>query len=105
MRDRNILDEIKIATPCTASWDNMTGDERTRFCGQCKKNVYNISDMSRAQAEKLFIESEGKACLRLYRRADGTVITDDCPIGLRKVRNAAIRMATTAASLAIWFRP
>jgi hypothetical protein len=39
------LDEIEIATPCPASWEAMTGDDRSRFCGQCRLNVYNLSAM------------------------------------------------------------
>ena len=60
----------------------MTGDERARFCGSCHKNVYDISQMTRAQAQQLIAEKEGDLCLRLHRRPDGTVITSDCPVGI-----------------------
>jgi hypothetical protein len=41
-------------------------------------------------------------CMQLYRRADGTIITDDCPVGLRRVRDQWRRMrATAAAALAL----
>lgn len=56
----------------------MWGSERTRFCQQCSQRVYNISKMSRAEAETLIGEKDGRLCIRLYRRADGTVITKDC---------------------------
>jgi hypothetical protein len=39
----SLLDRIEIASPCTVEWDSMTGDDRSRFCGQCKLNVYNIA--------------------------------------------------------------
>lgn len=77
------LEEIKIARPCRADWNAMTGDEQARFCGSCHKNVYDISQMSRAAAEQLIAEKEGNVCIRLYRRADGTVMTQDCPVGIR----------------------
>src|SRR4051794_34167957 len=48
-----ILDSVRIASPCTASWDAMTGDDQVRFCGQCEKNVYNLSGMAREDAERL----------------------------------------------------
>ena len=35
----NPLDNIRIASPCSANWDEMFGDERKRFCGDCKLNV------------------------------------------------------------------
>src|SRR3954452_5823731 len=38
-----LLESIRIASPCKANWDDMVGDERARFCGQCAKNVYNLS--------------------------------------------------------------
>jgi hypothetical protein len=91
----SLLDDVRVASPCNASWDAMTGDERVRFCGDCKKNVYNLSAMARDEAERLLAEREGSICIRLYRRADDTVITADCPVGLRKkrVRRAAISVA------------
>ena len=75
------LDELRIATPCRADWNRMTGDERARFCQACHKNVYDVSQMTRAQVQQLIREKEGDVCLRLHRRADGTVITSDCPVG------------------------
>ena len=77
-----MLDQIKIASPCSADWEQMEGDERVRFCGECKKNVFNLSAMSRRDAEKLLVETNGNLCTRLYRRCDGTVLTADCPVGL-----------------------
>lgn len=47
------LNSVQIAKPCHADWNQMKGDERTRFCGSCQKNVYNLSSMSRADAEAL----------------------------------------------------
>jgi hypothetical protein len=79
--NHSFIHGITIASPCKADWAQMTGDERARFCGDCKLHVYNLSSMSETEAEKLIIEKEGKLCLRLYRRSDGTVLTKDCPVG------------------------
>lgn len=57
-----------------------------RFCGQCNLHVYNLSAMSEREAEELILAREGRLCVRLFKRADGTVITEDCPRGLEKVR-------------------
>lgn len=83
MNSSNIipLEALEIASPCKADWDAMAGDNRVRFCGSCHKNVYDFSQMSRAEAQSLLLEKEGNLCARLHRRADGTVITSDCPIG------------------------
>ncbi len=64
----------------------MVGDERVRFCGQCQLNVYNLSAMTRSDGEALVRGVEGRMCVRLYQRTDGTVITADCPVGARRER-------------------
>ncbi len=45
------LDSLEIASPCPASWDSMTGDDRARFCGLCRLNVYDLTAMSPGEAE------------------------------------------------------
>src|SRR5262245_57629306 len=88
----NVLDNIQVAAPCSASWEEMAGDERVRFCEQCLLHVYNLSGMSRRQAEALVRQHEGRLCVRFYRRLDGTVLTDNCPVGLRAARRRALRL-------------
>ena len=75
------LENLHVASPCHASWDAMTGDDQTRFCKSCSKNVFNLSMMTRAQAENLIREKEGRLCVRYAQRADGTILTQDCPVG------------------------
>lgn len=87
------LDRIRIAAPCSVGWERMVGDDRARFCDQCNLNVYNISSMTRKQAETLIASTEGRLCVRLYKRTDGTVITQDCPVGLRALRRRVSRVA------------
>jgi hypothetical protein len=74
----------------------MTGDSRVRFCDHCNLNVYNLSELSRAGAERLIASTEGRLCARLFRRADGTVLTKDCPVGLRALR---MRVSKRAAAV------
>lgn len=99
----DLLDQIGVAAPCSADWDSMSGDDRARFCADCKLHVYNLSAMSRDEAVDLISRTEGRLCIRLYRRADGTVLTRDCPAGLRAVRlrtaQAARRVAAAIALL------
>ena len=93
------LDVIDIASPCPAAWDEMRGDDRVRFCGLCQLNVYNISEMNREEAEAFVSQREGRTCIRIYRRADGKILTRDCPIGLRAVRRRLARMVTAIAAM------
>jgi len=93
-----MLDRVTIAAPCSADWDNMPGTDQVRHCGQCNKHIYNLSAMTRRQAEALLRETEGRLCARLYRRADGTILTENCPAGLRAISRRISRVAGTAMS-------
>jgi hypothetical protein len=95
----NPLNNIKIASPCSADWEAMVGDNRKKFCGECNLNVYNLSGMTKNEAENLLIESEGRLCVRFFRRADGTVLTQDCPVGWAKVKRNLSRAATAVFAL------
>ena len=93
-----LLDQINVASPCSADWGEMSGDDRKRFCQQCSLHVYDLSTMTRMEAEG-FLQSElgtGKrVCVRLYRRTDGRVLTKDCPVGLRRLRLRFVRSIAT----------
>jgi len=54
-----VLDNIRVAAPCTADWALMTGNDRVRHCEACNKSVYNLSGMTREEAEELVIERNG----------------------------------------------
>jgi hypothetical protein len=106
------IDSLRIAVPCPASWEGMAGDERVRHCTLCSLNVYNFAEMTRAEVRELLTRTEGRVCARLYRRADGTMMTRDCPKGLRAVRQRALRMAAavltallTLPAFASWGAP
>ncbi|HJQ70695.1 MAG TPA: hypothetical protein VKA70_17100 [Blastocatellia bacterium] len=100
---RSPLDRIKIASPCTADWRFMLGNDLVRFCGQCNKNVYNLSAMKRRDAEDLIRRMEGQLCARYYRRGDGTILTSDCPVGLRAFKQRVSRIRTAIVAVLISF--
>ncbi|MCI0359887.1 MAG: hypothetical protein L0211_15530 [Planctomycetaceae bacterium] len=93
------LDLVQVASPCHVAWEDMAGDERRRFCKHCNLPVYNLSDMPRAEAEAFVNQAEGRTCIRFYRREDGTVLTRDCPVGLRAVRQRLVRAVAALAGL------
>ena len=74
----------------------MTGDDRVRFCSECQLTVHNFAELTGTEAEDLLRTTEGRICGRLYRRIDGTVITKDCPVGLRAARQRVAKVATAA---------
>jgi hypothetical protein len=93
-----LLENVRVAAPCPASWETMSGDDRVRHCAECKLNVYNLSEMARAEAERLIATREGRLCVRFYRRADGTIITRNCPRGLEALVRRVSRIAGAALS-------
>jgi hypothetical protein len=96
-----LLQNVKIAAPCHASWSDMTevDGDRVRHCDSCALNVYNLSAMTQAEAEGLLRKHEGRLCVRYYRRDDGTILTRDCPIGAHNARLLLMRRSVTAAAL------
>ena len=95
------LSNLKIASPCSADWNTMAGDGRKRFCGDCKLHVYNLSGMTKYDAENLLRLSEGRLCVRYYLRPDGTVLTQDCPVGWARVKRRVSIFASATAALLI----
>lgn len=101
----SLLSRVEVATPCKADWESMSGDDKKRFCSLCKLHVHNLSAMSEAEAEAFVRQAEveraggGRVCVRFYRRADGTVLTQDCPVGVAarvRRRVVAVRGAMVA---------
>jgi hypothetical protein len=76
----------------------MSGDDRVRHCAECNLNVYNLSDLTRREAESLIASHEGRLCVRYYRRADGTILTRNCPPGLQAMVHRVSRIAGAALS-------
>ncbi|MFT3694257.1 MAG: hypothetical protein QM831_14015 [Kofleriaceae bacterium] len=93
-----ILDNIKIASPCRADWADMIGDDRSRHCHTCDKQVFDLSEMTREQAEALIVEKNGKLCVKYFQRHDGRIMTADCRQGLIAARKLKV---VAVASLAL----
>jgi hypothetical protein len=99
------LDHVNIAAPCPVDWDQMFSfeDKRVRFCSQCNLNVYNLSDMSRHEAETLITKTEGRLCVRFYRKADGSILTQNCPVGLKTIKRRVAWVAQAVLGMVLSF--
>ena len=97
------LEGVRVSAPCKADWEKMVGDERVRYCNQCSLHVYNLSGMTKREAEGLVANSEGRLCVRYYRRADGSILTRNCPVGLRALKQRVTRIAGAALSAVLGF--
>lgn len=92
------LENLKTATPCRADWNDMTGDERVRTCAACAKPVFNLSEMTRVQAEAVIAERNGVLCARYYQRGDGTILLADCTVGGSGAKARSFVLATALAA-------
>jgi hypothetical protein len=93
--------ELRIASPCSADWDRMVGDDRVRHCAECNLDVYNFSAMASAEVERIVAERQGRLCARFYQRHDGTMLTQNCPVGFRAVVRRVSRIAGAALTAAM----
>ena len=87
------INKLRVASPCSVGWETMTGDERVRRCHSCQLNIYNIAEMTKSEVEDLITKLEDRVCIRLYKRADGTILTKDCPVGFRANQKRIARFA------------
>lgn len=95
----DMMKRTSLASPCSARWDEMTGDEKARHCSQCKLDVLNAESMTDEEVTQAIMSlvAGKRVCMRIFRRADGTILTKDCPIGARKIKE---RLRTAAGWLA-----
>jgi Carboxypeptidase regulatory-like domain len=81
----------------------MFGNDRVRHCQQCNLDVYNFSELTSREINQITATRTGKLCARFYQRADGTMLTENCPVGFRAavLRGSRIAAAVLAAVVSI----
>ena len=93
------IHDIRVASPCSMPWQAMTGSDQVRHCAECQLNVYNLSAMTEKEIQRLIAErAEQGLCVRFYRRADGTMLTKDCPQGLKRLTKRVSRLGAAILS-------
>lgn len=92
--------QLRIASPCTESWDAMKGDDRVRNCASCKLNVFNTREMTEAEIVAMLTAANGgRVCGRIFQRRDGTILTKDCPTGVAAIRRRVVAAVTMSFAL------
>lgn len=65
---------LPISSPCHEDWDAMDRVERGRFCGQCDKQVFDLSSMTEREAKGVLAEHAGaRICVRYCHGSDGAI--------------------------------
>ena len=94
--------ELAISSPCPMTWEDLVGNDRVRYCGQCRLNVYDLTVMTPVEIERLVHRTEGRLCGRLYVREDRRATLRDCPAGRSGiVRRRIWKLAAAFFALAI----
>jgi ankyrin repeat protein len=100
MTKKGLVDSLRVSSPCTESWDAMTGNNKVRFCSHCDLNVNNLSEMSRKEAMRFVQKSDGKICVRYIKNPK-----TNAPVFAEKLyqisRRAGIAAGVLGASLAV----
>jgi hypothetical protein len=98
--DLRILNGMEIETPCLVPWGEIDGTGPTRSCEICQKNVFDLIELTTAEAAQILAESDALPCVRICRAPDGEIVTADSPMGFRmRVWRALQRRSGWAASL------
>jgi hypothetical protein len=71
----SLLKDYAIPDPCPMKWDDMDGDNRSRYCTACGKHVHDLTAVTPEVAAGLITFQGGHLCARLYQGDDGTLST------------------------------
>lgn len=102
--------DLPIAAPCHADWNAMKRGDKSRFCGECKKVVHDLTQLTRHEAKALLASSCDEApCVRYLHDELGHVAFVDTfrdrPVPasalLRKVAKAAAATALLAVPMSL----
>lgn len=59
--------KISIPKPCHENWNEMTPNEKGRFCNVCSKSVVDFTSMKEHEVQDFFIENQNKKVCGRFR--------------------------------------
>ncbi len=63
-----------LSFSCPQLWAGMAGNEKTRFCDVCQKNVHNLSMMNAEERRTLLANTGESPCVAYFKHVNGTPI-------------------------------
>jgi len=78
------LPPLVIAKPCTASWAQMTGDERRRYCDLCGLHVHNLSAMTEREQRAFATANGTRECIAYVPLPNGRIIAKNWRDSVRR---------------------
>jgi len=100
MSRKELIQQLRIASPCSVEWDSMIGNDRVRFCEHCRLSVHHVDFLNKKQLRRLIARSHGRLCVNYTRANVPPEVT--FPI-LHKIgrRTSALAAGAFSASLSI----
>lgn len=94
--------DIEIPSPCAQAWDEMDAERgangAARFCNQCQEDVYDISSMTRREAEAFMEAHRWQVCVNYEIDDEGKIIyAPEPPSRWARQLDGALRLAAAAA--------
>lgn len=100
---RKEVQNVVIQSPCSVNWNDMDGDQMVRFCGQCKKNVHNLSTLPPKEVASVLQKRKIEpTCVIMRRNSSGQVVFDNCPVFLRASRDRFCAIVANVLLILAW---
>jgi Carboxypeptidase regulatory-like domain/Ankyrin repeats (3 copies)/Ankyrin repeats (many copies) len=93
---RDLSEQLKIKTPCSANWDQMIGNEWVRFCEHCQLTVNDLTPLTPKRVRRLIENSKGRLCVRYRVSREGTPLLKAVPQQLHQIRKRVSKIAASA---------
>ena len=78
--------KISIPKPCFAGWENMSPNEKGRYCNACAKTVVDFSVMSDEAVQHYIINNYGKQICGHFKNTQVQRITIDLPANIFRIQ-------------------
>jgi len=69
-----------VPKPCPEDWDQLTPTEQGHHCQTCKTKVWDISSMTRGQAEAFLARHTDHLCVSYRERSNGEIVYAPEPV-------------------------
>ena len=94
-----------LSFTCPKLWAQMEGNEKTRFCDVCQKNVHNLSMMTAEERQALLAGTGESPCVAYFKYLNGapidvTALPEANPLK-RKLTQAALVTASAVGLASI----
>ena len=97
-----VLDPLRVGGDCDAAWDAMPGSDRSRHCARCDHAIYDLSALTRGEAEALVSAHAAvgkRLCGAITHTEGGTMANVSWWSRLRAAREQGVLVVAAAAVL------